>query len=120
MCNDGYLNAEGHGRGTRYYLPGLAANVGSNVGSSLGSNVGRIIKKRMSKEELQEVIVNACPEWVSLEYIATSIGRKIDYLQNHVIPLMLEEGLIERMYPKTPRHPNQKYKKTNRNQRMEK
>ena len=113
MCNDGYLNAEGHGRGTRYYLPGEAANVGSNVGSNLGSNVGSKMKKRMSKEELREVIINTCSDWVSLEYIATSIGRKIDYLQNHVIPFMLEEGLIERMYPETPRHPNQKYKKAN-------
>ena len=33
------------------------------------------------------------------------------YKSNEVIPAMLEEGLIERMYPDSPRHPYQKYKK---------
>ena len=40
MCNEGFLIAEGHGRGTRYYLPILDTNIGSNIGSNVGSNVG--------------------------------------------------------------------------------
>lgn len=103
MCNEGYLIAEGHGRGTKYYLPGLAANVGSNPISKP--------KKRMSREEIREAIISVSADWVSLEYIATSIGRNTDYLLAHVIPSMLEEGIIERMYPDSPRNPYQKYKR---------
>ena len=69
------------------------------------------MKKRMSKDELCKAIEDACLDWASLDFIAKSIGRTHDYLQNHVIPLMLEAGLIERMYPEIPRHPNQKYKR---------
>ena len=65
----------------------------------------------MSREELRMVIVNACSDWVSLDYIASTINRNPVYLLNHIIPSMLEEGIIERMYPKTPKHPYQKYKK---------
>ena len=46
MCGKGYLIAEGHGRGTRYYLLGSAANVGSNLERNVGSNVGRNVGRR--------------------------------------------------------------------------
>ena len=65
----------------------------------------------MSRAELREIIISACQEWVSLEDIATATERNADYLLNEVIPSILEEGLIERMYPDSPRHPYQKYKK---------
>ena len=65
----------------------------------------------MSKMELREAIENACQDWIALEDIALAVERDNDYLQNHIIPSMLEEGLIERMYPDVPRHPYQKYKK---------
>ena len=106
LCNKNYLRAEGHGRGMKYHMP-VINGVGSNVGSNVGS---KPMKRRMSKKEIRKEIVNVCSEWVSLDYIATTIGRNSVYLLNHVIPSMLEEGLIERMYPQTPRHPNQKYK----------
>lgn len=119
MCNGGYLIAEGHGRGTKYYLPIVDANIGSNIGSNVGSNpisnpVSNPIskpKKRMSREEIREAIISVSADWVSLDYIAKSIGRNTDYLLAHVIPSMLEEGIIERMYPDSPRNPYQKYKK---------
>ena len=65
----------------------------------------------MSKAELREAIVSACQDWIALENIALAVERDNDYLLNHIIPSMLEEGLIERMYPDAPRHPYQKYKK---------
>ena len=34
MCINGHLEAEGHGRGTKYHLPSVD-NVGSNVGSNV-------------------------------------------------------------------------------------
>ena len=110
MCTEGYLNAEGQGRGPKYYLP-TKGSVGRNVESNLESNLERKLKKRMSKAELHETIVSVCHDWVLLEAIAAATERNPYYLLNEVIPAMLEEGLIERMYPDSPRHPYQKYKK---------
>ena len=122
MCNAHYLKAEGHGRGMKYYLPtrdNLGSNnenLGSNNGNlgsnngNLGSNIRSNLPKKMKRNKLKKVIVDVCADWVSLDYIATSIGRNADYLLSDVFPAMLEEGIIERMYPQTPRHPNQKYK----------
>ena len=106
LCNKNYLRAEGHGRGTKYCLP--IENVGS-MGSNVGS-MGSNIKKRMSKEEIREEIMITCSDWVSLDYIAATIKRNSGYLLDYIIPSMLEDGLIERMYPKVPRHPKQKYR----------
>ena len=65
----------------------------------------------MGRDELRKVILEVCDEWVSLDHIATVIGRNPAYLLTSVIPSMLEEGLLERMYPQIPKHPYQKYKK---------
>ena len=126
MCAKGLMESEGYGRGTKYHIPisnmesnpvsnpiskagsKIASNVASNVVSNVVSKDG---KKRMSKEEIRKEIIALCEDWVSLEYIAKRIRRNSTYLLNHVIPSMLEDGLIERMYPESPRNPYQKYKK---------
>lgn len=55
--------------------------------------------------------MDACGEWISLEDIARAVDRKSDYLLNEIIPSMLKDGLIERMFPENPRNPYQKYKR---------
>ena len=122
MCKEGYLIAEGHGRGTKYYLPALDVNIGSNPVSNPVSNpisnpisnpVSNPIskpKKRMSREEIREAIISVSADWVSLDYIASEIDRTTAYLLADIIPPMLEEGLMERMYPDSPTSPYQKYK----------
>lgn len=65
----------------------------------------------MSKDEIRKEIIAICADWVSLDYIAKTIERSTAYLLSDIIPPMLEEGLIERMYPETPRNPYQKYKR---------
>ena len=109
MCAQGYLESEGYGRGTKYHLP--QKSIASKIESNLGSNLGSKTKRRLSRDKLRKVILEVCEEWVSLEYIATTIDRNPDYLLTSVIPSMLEEGLIERMYPDAPRNPYQKYKR---------
>ena len=110
MCSKGYLESEGYGRGTKYHIPMIYkdADHGSNPVSNPVSNLK---KKRMSKMEIQTEIIKVCNDWVSLEYIAASIERSTAYLSSDIIPSMLEEGLIERMFPESPRNPFQKYKK---------
>ena len=109
MCGKGYLVAEGHGRGTKYHIPQVRK--ASDVSDNLGSNLGSKPKRRLSRDELRKIILEVCDEWVSLDHIATVIDRNSDYLLTSVIPSMLEEGLLERMYPQIPKHPYQKYKR---------
>ena len=134
MTQKGLLVSEGYGRGTRYVLPvkGIDvlredldnvassdanvatsddANVASsdaNVATSDDANVVTHPKKRMSREELQELILKNCQEWISLEDLAKSIHRKPLYLRNHVMPLLLAANKIQMLYPKN--HPKQLYK----------
>ena len=74
------------------------------------SNVATSIKKRMSREELQTLIITICNEWISLEDLSVKIERDSTYLRNHVIPLMLASKKLQMLYPGTPNHPNQQYK----------
>ena len=74
------------------------------------SNVATSIKKRMSREELQTLIMTICNEWISLEDLSIKIERDSTYLRNHVIPLMLASKKLQMLYPGTPNHPNQQYK----------
>ena len=69
-------------------------HIESNIGSNIGSNPVSKAKRRLSRDELRKVILGVCEEWVSLEYIATTIDRNPDYLLTNVIPSMLEEGII--------------------------
>lgn len=64
----------------------------------------------MSREEIREAIISVSADWVSLDYIASEIDRTTAYLLADIIPPMLEEGLMERMYPDSPTSPYQKYK----------
>jgi len=81
----------------------------SNVATS-EANVATSIKKRMSPEELQSLIMTICNEWISLEDLSVKIERNSTYLRNHVIPLMLASRKLQMLYPGTPNHPNQQYK----------
>ena len=126
MTQKGLLVSEGYGRGTRYILPvkGIdvlreePSNVESsnpNVESSKDENVATSdanmapsVKKKMSREELHELILQNCQEWISLEDLAKLINRKPMYLRNHVMPILLAANMIQMLYPKN--HPNQLYK----------
>ena len=78
--------------------------------ATLELNVATSIKKRMSREELQSLIMIICKEWISLEDLSVRIERDSTYLRNHVIPLLIASKKLQMLYPGTPNHPNQKYK----------
>ena len=122
MTQKGLLVSEGYGRGMRYILlqngpdffnmvtsdPNVATS-DPNVATSKNANVATS-KKRMSREELQSLIMTICNEWISLEELSVRIMRDSTYLRNHVIPLMLASKKLQMLYPGTPNHPNQQYK----------
>ena len=82
----------------------------AKVATSDEANVATFIKKRMSREELQSLIMSVCSEWISLEDLSVKIERDSSYLRNHVIPLMLASKKLQMLFPGTPNHPNQQYK----------
>ena len=82
----------------------------AKVATSDEANVTTFIKKRMSREELQSLIMSVCSEWISLEDLSVKIERDSSYLRNHVIPLMLASKKLQMLFPGTPNHPNQQYK----------
>ena len=83
----------------------------ANVATS-EAKVATSIKKKMSREELQSLIMSVCNEWISLEDLSARIERDSKYLRNHVIPLMLASKKLQMLFPGTPNHPNQQYKVT--------
>ena len=68
-------------------------------------------KKRLSRNELYNEIVEICLDYKSLERISKEINKSLNYLKDRIIPEMLELGLLERKYPEAPRHPKQQYRK---------
>jgi predicted HTH transcriptional regulator len=68
-------------------------------------------KKRMKPEALEELIISYCKsEHKSLEEIAGYLEKNAKYLKNKVMPRLIESGVVERLYPNNPNHPQQKYK----------
>ncbi len=123
MTQKNLLVTEGYGRGTRYLLPRENQNVFQNVATSnvnvatsdakvatSDAKVATSIKKKMSREELQDLILKHCANWISLEDISLLVDRKAKYLRNQIIPIMLAAKLIEMLHPEAPNHPKQMYK----------
>lgn len=64
--------------------------------------------KRMLRDEMIQKIVAFCTEWRTAEEIAVFLHRSKRYITNEVLPKM--DNLLERLYPKVRRHPDQKYR----------
>lgn len=88
----------------------------SNVDTSDISNVDTLTKEnnrnRLTKDELHNLILNYCEfEYRSVDEIAKNIQKDVKYLKNRIIPVMIENNLLVRLFPSTINHPQQKYKK---------
>lgn len=135
MTQNGLLISEGYGRGMRYVLPAGNLNVfrvdshnvasttenvatldsnmatsGPKDGNLNGAKVATSIKKKMSREELQELILENSKEWISLDDLATRVLRNPKYLRNQIMPLLVASKKIQMLHPESPNHPRQQYK----------
>jgi ATP-dependent DNA helicase RecG len=127
LCNDGFLLPEGNGRGTTYTLKSLpkvdtsVEKVDTSVekvdtsAEKVDTSAGKVDtpimnRTHLKREELETLIISCVQDYSTLEDIAHKVNRDIKYLQNKVIPRMIQDQKIERLYPATPNHPNQKYK----------
>ena len=130
LCHNGLLTSEGLGRGTIYRLVTRHNTSDSNVTSSGGnvtssdpnvtSSSGNVTssvedfplqRNRMSRSKLEKLICKSCTDWTSIEELSNKVGKSSQYLKGKVIKIMVEEGLLDRLYPEIPTHPNQKYRK---------
>ena len=120
MCSMQLLESSGYGRGTKYHIYGL--NIGlqnTNIGLQ-GTNIGLkgtnkglentnigLKKKRYSKEEMRELIIDYCQEWRTAEEIAVAVDKTTAYIRDIVLPKLSD--VLEKKYD-VPHHPKQKYR----------
>ena len=54
-------------------------------------------------------IIDVCKDdYISVEEIAQKVDRAVKYLKNKVIPEMVKNGYLVKLFPQT-NHPQQKY-----------
>jgi ATP-dependent DNA helicase RecG len=67
--------------------------------------------KKLSKEQLNILIIKSCKaKYMTIEQIALTVNRSPGYLQNEVLPNLVSNAKLERLFPDNPNHPNQAYK----------
>ena len=111
LCNEGYLVAENKGRWSVYHLNFREEKntVQKNLFEETMTPRG---KKWMRNEELMTLVVEICCDtFKSVDEIAAVILRTPTYLKNKILPLLLAQERLERLYPTIPNHPNQAYRK---------
>lgn len=91
------------------------ANVATSSSNVEPPDFKKKLKKRCSRNELFNMIVECASEWISLEEIAREVQRNAKYLNNRIINKMVDNGLLKRQFP-IPNHPAQKYKRVDKQQ----
>ena len=86
------------------------ASSSSKVASSSPNIASTTTKRRLSYEELRNIICLNSQDWLSLEELSVLVKRDKIYLRNFIIPRMLADKSLEMMFPGVPKHPCQKYK----------
>ena len=133
LCLEGYLIADGIGRGTIYHL-NIAHNINcsSNIDTNLTTSDVNLttsdvnlttsdvnlttsgdvnnIKKKCSQKELFDLILECTSDWKSLAEISREVNRSSQYLKGNVIHKMIKDGLLQREFS-MPNHPAQRYKR---------
>lgn len=107
MFKNRLLISKGHGKGTIYYLPSATLD---KTSATLDPNVATSRPKRMSLEQRQQIILDYCSDWRTIEEIAayTNLGKT--YIRNKILPVI--EKFLERKYT-IPHHPRQRYRRKN-------
>lgn len=121
MFKNRLLISKGHGKGTIYYLPSATLNQRSatldktsatldKTSATLDPNVTTSRHKRMSLEQRQQMILDFCSDWRTIEEIAvyTNLGKT--YIRNKILPVI--EKFLERKYT-ISHHPRQRYRRKN-------
>ena len=93
-------------------------NITDNLVNTLTPNLETLkplqgLPKRMTREALEEVILTLCShEYLTVNQISKLVGKSSAYLLNEIIPSLIATQKLIRLFPATPNHQNQAYKKT--------
>ena len=79
-----------------------------NLATSPTENLASSKKKRYSKVEVQQLILNFCSEWRTIEDISIFLDRDKSYIRNEILPMLAEK--LEKLFENIPNHPRQKYR----------
>ena len=114
LRRDGVLVAEGRGQGCIYRL-----NDASSEGQMMQANApndasseGQMMQalpRKLSAEDMKDMICLFCSEWRTVQEIATHVLRTKSHIRNVVLPRLLEAGRLEQRFS-AKRHPNQQYR----------
>lgn len=123
LCREKLLISSGFGRGTIYsvntkFKQSSAHASGSNPtehGGLFASNVASNRRRnRRDYKELCHLVTEFCTTWKTRQEIAIALGYKQDYLRNTVLPRMVAQGYLEKLYNKSAKSPSQKYRATSK------
>jgi predicted HTH transcriptional regulator len=84
---------------------------------TLRANLGTMkplqgLPKRMNKVEIEKVILMLCAnEYLTINQMSKLVGRSSAYLLNEIIPPLIDSQKLIRLFPATPNHQNQAYRK---------
>ena len=68
-------------------------------------------KKRLRPAEMETLIYEITSEWRTIQELTHILGKDKSYLRNHVLPMLISKGILEREYTSIPNHPNQRYRR---------
>lgn len=68
-------------------------------------------KKRLSKAEMESLVYEISAEWHTIQELSQILGKDKSYLRNHVLPILISKGVLEKEYPSITNHPNQRYRR---------
>lgn len=115
LCKNGYLISENKGRWTTYRLNTAfkpdedTSNVDTSNVDTSNVDTSNVDSLYQPKTPIQEQITDVCQiDYISIEEIASKVGRSVKYLKNNIIPEMVKKGFLVKLYSQ-PNHPQQKY-----------
>ena len=109
LCDKGFLTSYGFGRGTKYQI-NEEYELSSLQNDDSNFKNDDSIRKKKASQKLIDAILAACEEYTSVEDISIKVGKSISHLKNRVLPRMIEDQLLERLFPDVLKHPRQKYR----------
>jgi predicted HTH transcriptional regulator len=75
------------------------------------------LPKRMTRETLEKIILMLCSnEYLTVNQISKLTGRSSEYLLNEIMPSLLANEKLVRLFPATPKHKSQAYKTNHDNE----
>jgi len=120
MVSEKYLTPHGHGKGTKYefasktdtfigtLFPEETDDISKNDTSSIFENdtTSRVYKPTV---ELYAKVGKFCKEYRSVTEISEAVNRSVSHIKTKIIPELIKQGKLKRLYPENPTHPEQKY-----------